>query len=77
MFARPDGSLDRMGSEGMAYGGHHFVQCDPDWFTVDGPHGFVHEMEEALWELTVPARFALSLMHCRNVTLRLSIRPSP
>jgi len=69
VFARNDGTLDRMGNEGLAYGCYEWVPTDPAWFAPDVDNDdFTTEIEEALWELTVPALFALSLMHCRNVT---------
>ena len=69
LFARPDGTLDRFSPQGQAIGGHDWVDCDPQWFVTDAPDRFTAEMEQALWELTVPALFTLSLMHARNVTV--------
>jgi hypothetical protein len=67
LFALPDGSLDRFSPEGKAVGGHRWVDCSPQWFEAESNDQFTEEIEQALWELMVPALFTISLLHSRNV----------
>ena len=68
LFIGPDGKLLREAPRGRANGGVKFVRQVPNWIDESGEDAYTEELVAGLWELSIPVLFALSLMHCRNVT---------